>query len=178
VLHAIESTLPRREGERNHRLFDLARRLKAIIPGAGPGGLRSIIAEWHRRALPVIGTKPFTDSWADFLIAWQRVRFPAGQGAVDTAFARASAVAPPAKALELYPGETGIVLLASLCRELADGAGDFFLDVRTAGRLLGADHATAWRWLKVLCADGILRAGAVGSRATRRASRFTYTGGD
>jgi hypothetical protein len=175
VLHALERTLPHRAGERNRQLFDLARRLKAIMPNTAPNELRPIIGEWHRRALPVIGTKPFLETWADFIVAWARVKYPAGQSPVDVAFARASAATPPAKAVELYPGQTGILLLASLCRELQAGARELFLDVRTAGRLLNVDHSTAWRWLKVLCADGILRAGEVGSKATRRASRFTYT---
>ena len=34
------------------------------------------------------------------------------------------------------------------------------------------DPTTAWRYLDVLCADGVLTAGAKGSKATRKASRF------
>jgi hypothetical protein len=176
VLHAIESTLPVRAGQRNRKLFDLARGLKAILPDAGPGELRPIIAEWHRRALPIIGTKSFLESWADFIVAWARVKYPAGRGTVDSAFARAASTPPPARCAELYPGEAGILLLAGLCRELQRGAGEFFLDCRTAGRLLNVDHSTVWRWLKVLCADGILQAGEKGSMATRKASRFIYLG--
>jgi hypothetical protein len=177
-LHAIEATLPRRAGERNRRLFDLARQLKALVPNATPNELRPILVEWHQRAFHVIGTKPFLETWADFIVAWGKVKYPAGQAPVDAAFSRALHASPPATAIELYPGETGIVLLATLCRELEHiaGAGEFFLDTRTAGRLLNVDHSTAWRWLKVLCADGVLRAGATGSKATRKASRFSYTG--
>jgi hypothetical protein len=63
-----------------------------------------------------------------------------------------------------------------LCCELQHivGDGDFYLDVRSAGRLIGVDHTTAWRWLKVLCADGLLAAGVKGSKATRKASRFRF----
>jgi hypothetical protein len=178
VLHAIESTLPRRAGERNRRLFDLARRLKALVPGATMADLRPIIVEWHRKALPIIATKPFIDSWGDFIVAWERVKYPAGKNPVDAAYARAMTAAPPANAVELY-GRSAIVLLAALCRELQRIAGTddfFFLDVRTAGRLVGVDHSTAWRWLKVLCADGILKAGDIGRKATHKASRFSYLG--
>jgi hypothetical protein len=72
--------------------------------------------------------------------------------------------------------EEPLRLLASLCRKLQRQAGDadFFLDCRTAGRLLGVPHNTAWRWLMVLCADGMLRAGEKGSQAKHRASPFRY----
>ncbi len=147
------------------------------MPDATTSALRPIIAEWHRRALPIIATKAFIDTWADFIVAWERVKYPAGASPVDAAFARAAASAPPAKAVQLYR-DGPILLLAALCRELQGtaGDGDFYLDVRTAGRLLNVDHSTAWRWLKVLCAEGILQAGEIGSKATRKASRFRYLG--
>jgi hypothetical protein len=125
--------------------------------------------------LPVIRTKPFVETWADFLLAWDRVRVPSGADTIAIAFQQAVTCITPTRATELY-GEGPIVLLAALCRELQRivGGGDFFLDVRTAGRLIGTDHTTAWRYLKVLCADGILRAGAKGSKATGKASRFRF----
>ena len=50
-------------------------------------------------------------------------------------------------------------LLVALCRELqrATGDGSFYLATRTAGRLLGVDNMTAWRWLSGLTMDGVLR---------------------
>ncbi len=180
VLHAIASTLPTGPGQRNRRLFHLARKLKAIpeLANADFPELRPIVAEWHRQALPAIATKDCLETWADFVIAWPRVMF-AGDDVVEAAFARACAIAPPLKAVELY-GTGPIVLLCSLCRELQRiaGEGQFFLDCRTAGQLVGVDHSTAWRWLsKVLCADGILLAGAKGSRESGNANEFKYIGG-
>lgn len=54
------------------------------------------------------------------------------------------------------------------------GTNEFFLDCRTAARLIGVDHTTAWRYLDVLSADGILAAGAKGSKATHKASSFRF----
>jgi hypothetical protein len=176
---AIESTLPRSEGQRNRRLFDLARKLKAIpsLASAGLPTLRPIVVEWHRRALPFIGTKEFTASWGEFIAAWGKVRFPAGQGAVEEAFRRAVKSQPPAKAAALYD-EPPVLLLAALCRELQHIADPrpFPLDCRTAGRLLGIHHTTAWRLLTVLCADGVLAPGAKGSQASGKANEFRYIG--
>jgi hypothetical protein len=178
VLQAIESTLPTGPGKRRRRIFDLCRQLKALpdLASADLAILRPIVVEWHRRALPVIGTKPFTDSWADFIDAWQRVKFPAGKGVVEAAFNRALQRKPPRKVAELYT-EPSVHLLASLCRELQSIAGDgpFFLDCRTAGRLVGVHHTTVWRLLTVvLPADGILAGGAKGSKATRKANEYRY----
>jgi hypothetical protein len=176
---AIIDTLPITLGQRNRCLFRLARELKAITPAAEFGHLRPIVERWHQRALPVIATKPFLETWADFVQAWRRVRVPAGQGALDLALQRAAAAAPPERALTLYGGGP-IVLLVALCCELQhiNGADEFFLDCRTAGRLIGVNHTTAWRYLAVLCADGVLKAGEQGSygsgSATGKASRYRY----
>ena len=126
--------------------------------------------------MPVIATKAFSDTWADFVVAWRKVRQAAGDGVVEAAFRRAVASAPPRKAAELY-AEAPVLLLASLCRELqrTAGAGPFFLDCRTAGRLLGIDHSTAWRLLTLaLPADGILEVKARGSMATSKANEYRY----
>ena len=78
VLHAIESTLPTGTGQRSRKLFELARWLKAIPETAtvDVSELRAVVNEWHRRALPTIRTKAFTDSWADFVHGWERVKQP------------------------------------------------------------------------------------------------------
>src|SRR5207247_1366771 len=80
-------------------IFKLARHLKAIpaLRDADFGTLRPILETWHLRALPYIATKPFVESWADFLESWNKVKTPAGQGAVETAFCKAVASAPPPK---------------------------------------------------------------------------------
>ncbi len=177
VEQAINATLPTATGQRNRCIFRFARYLKSIqgLGNANASILRQFVEQWHQRALPIIGTKPFIDSWADFLQAWERIRVPAGQGVIDMAFQRAVASQQTEYATNLY-GEGPIALLVVLCRELQQIAGDgeFFLDCRTAGRLIGVDHTTAWRYLAVLCADGVLKPGRKGSKASQKASRFRF----
>ena len=69
IENAIEATLPHEESRRHSRIFELCRRLKALpsLATVNPAKLRPIVKEWHRRALPIIGTKPFSETWADFL---------------------------------------------------------------------------------------------------------------
>ena len=93
---------------------------------------------------------------------------------MDSMIERARAAGTPPEALG-YEQE-GIRLLASLCRELQRGAGGepFYLDCRTAGRLVGVDHVTANRWLFLLCSDGLLVVVEPGQR--NRATSYRYTG--
>ena len=74
----IARTLPTGPGQRNRRLFDLARVLKAVIPNASRHDLRGIVQTWHRHALRFIRTKDFTTSWTDFTIARAAVKVPHG----------------------------------------------------------------------------------------------------
>src|SRR5262249_2289974 len=67
AIDAIEASLPAGPGQRNRKVFDLARRLKAMAGrDTSPAMLRGIVKEWHRRALPVIRTKDFVETWTDF----------------------------------------------------------------------------------------------------------------
>jgi hypothetical protein len=177
IERAIAASLPTALRQRHKSIFRLARELKAIeaLNSAGACDLRHIVEEWHRRALPVIRSKSFVETWADFVLAWKNVRVPAGQGVINTALSRALASAPSPRVVELYD-ENEIILLAKLCRELQLIVGDvdFFLDCRTAGELIGVHHSTAWRYFVALVADGILTPGEKGSALKRKASRFRY----
>jgi hypothetical protein len=163
-------------GQRRRALFRLARRLKALphLADADVGSLKPLVRQWHGLALPVIRTKPFEESWLDFADAWARVKFPAGTGPLEDLWQQARAEGPPPAALA-YEQE-GLRLLVGLCRRLQQHAGEgtFFLACRTAGALLRVDHTVAWRWLRVLEIDGVLRRVSTGSKAARRANEYRY----
>ena len=163
---AIEATLPDGPGKRNQAVFNFARHLKALphLADAPVQPLRPIVQEWHRRALPVITTKPFDETWLDFMFAWKNVKVPMGSGPLELA----------AEAYDIPE----VRLLASICRELQRHAGDgvFFLACRTAQRLLGIErHETAWRWLLLLEGDDLLHVETRGDRSGR-ATRYRYMG--
>ena len=157
-------------------LFKLARELKAI-PGLADAHVKSLkpyVKRWHTAALHVIKTKEFEESWFDFAEGWSKVKYPAGKGPLDMIFATVTDENLPEPAAH-YENKK-VRLLVGLCRELqrAAGAGEFYLSVRTAGGLLGIDHATAARWFRGLVIDGILSIAKVGSRSARRATRYRY----
>ncbi len=173
---AILRTLPQRVGERNAKVFEFARELKALPPlaDAHPRDLKRYVRQWHKAALPVIGTKPFEETWIDFSRAWPKVKYPAGSGPLWDIFGKAEAAPVPPGASEYEQPQ--LRLLISICRELQRVAKDrpFFLSCRTAGRLLGVDHHTAWRWLFLLVQDGVLDLVSVGQLSTGKASEYRY----
>ena len=177
IEQAIIETLPTRRGMRNNNVFELARTLKAIpqLADAPRTALRPYVQFWHQLALPVIGTKPFEETWIDFLKGWPRVKFPKGSDPMAEALANAVAAKLPEAAV-VYEQEQ-LRLLVSLCRELQRVSGDspFFLSCRVAERLLGVHFKTANRWLFLLVQENVLELVTQGDASSMLASRYRYT---
>ena len=66
---AVARTQPDKSGYRNFLIFQFYRWLKSMpeFEKLRAKAVKSLCREWHQRALPVIGTKPFDDTWADFV---------------------------------------------------------------------------------------------------------------
>ncbi len=179
---AVAATLPTEVGQRHKRVFSLARHLKGIpaLREASFRELRPIVRLWHQRALKVIGTKLFDETWIDFTRAWTRVRWPKGASSMDKIISQALADSPPACAAHFEV--EGVRMLVSICRALQRAAGDqpFFLSCRTAAPYLGVDHTTASRWLWLLQVEEIIAVVTVGGQKTtaRKASRYRYIPSD
>lgn len=177
---AIKGTLPSGPGQRNRKILLLARCLKAIpeVADKPAAKLRDVVKAWYKRALPVIRTKEWEESWIDFAHAWKKVEKPIGEGIMSDVLEAATLDDLPELANEYDRKETR--LLVGICRELQRREGDntFYLGCRTAAELLGVDHKTAARWLKLLLVDGILEEIKKGSPKTHLASEYRYVGGD
>jgi hypothetical protein len=176
ITDAIHATLPSSVGQRNRLLFTFARQLKAIpsLADADARSMRPIVKQWHQAALPFIGTQPFDETWADFCIAWEKVKFPAGHGPIFMIYQQAM-LNPVPRAAEQYETDS-LRRLVAVCRELQHVAGEepFYLDCRTAGALLGVSHVMAHKWLQVLVIDGVLRLVRRGTQGS--ATRYRYVG--
>jgi hypothetical protein len=175
---AITSTLPDGPTRREKMLFNFARALKAIpaLANQPAQALREQVREWHRRALPFIGTKEFDETWFAFLRAWDRVKFPSGQSPAAIAIAAVGAMPVP-KCAECYESQ-GVRLLVSICRELQRLSGDapFFLSSGFAAKQLDVTKTTAWKWLDGLVADGVLQVIEIGTLRGRKATTWRYLG--
>jgi hypothetical protein len=182
VWEAVEASLPAGPGQRNAKVFELARRLKGLphLADAGAADLEPVVRVWHRRALPVIRTQDWRPTWEDFRTAWANVAFPAGVGPARRLMEHAAAGSPPPEAIMF--DDLAVRRLIAVCHALQQAAercgGDhFFLSCRTAAAVCGfGTPMTACRWLNRLVDRGVLelvRRGTVGV-VNRRASRYRF----
>lgn len=168
------STLPKQEGQRNKRLFDLARWVKGTRPDATREELRAIVQEWHRLAEPVIGTKDFSTSWAEFLSAWDKVKTPHGQE-MERILSGIDHAAPLPSGIVALGYGVRAMHLVRVCQALQahHGTDPFFISARVAGGVLGICHEEAALMLRAMVADGVLT--LVSKGAGKVASRYRFT---
>ena len=89
IEQAIRETLPTGPGQRNRRVFDLARALQGMFPDANPNDLEGYVRRWYMLALPYIRSKDYQESLHDFAYAWGRWLYRKATESVDRAFERA-----------------------------------------------------------------------------------------
>lgn len=180
VEKAIDKTLPIIIHTRHRKIFEFARELYSMpeYTEADPKEFRSVVEQWHKKALPNIETKEFEETWIDFLKAWPKIKHKIGDEPIAKIFDKAIRLEPPQIAVEKYPDNSNLKLLVSLCRELQRAAGEnpFFLDVRTAAKLLNSYPMQISRWFFLLETDGILKVISKGkmTRSGGIATRFKY----
>lgn len=171
VYEIPQSLLPTREGERNDRIFALARNLKARFPDVTPKALKSIVQDWHAKALPFIRTKPFEETWAEFCYGWDNVKYPAG-----IVFSEVMENLPMLPKNMDGVGEFGEkgdrLLQACLGLSQLNKDGVFFLSCRKAGELLGCSHTEAAKLLRVLVRRNVLEIVRPGTN--REATRYRF----
>lgn len=167
IADAIRATLPTAPGQRNRKVFALARHLKAIIADATPAQLKPIVRDWFDLALPVIRTKDFSESWEDFVIAWGNVKVPVG-ASIKAIAARAS-----------IDGDA-LAKLTSLCLELQGhhGPGEAWpLSCQIAGDIIGVSKERAARLLKVLRFEQVIKMVTPGGpKGSHRAAEYRFLG--
>jgi hypothetical protein len=178
VEQAIMETLPKEIHTREKCLFEFGRSLKAIprLVDASAKDLRDIVREWHKRALPTIGTKPFEETRAAFDVLWPKIKFAKGQEPMEQLVKKAFGSPFPPETDQYESLE--MKRLAAVCRELqrTQKSALIYLSARTAGKLLGINQMQAWRYLKLLQDDDILKAVETGSNKNNKATRFRYLG--
>ena len=174
--NAIKQTIPSKKGYRNFLIFQFCRWLKGMeeFEQLPVRTLKDIVKEWHRQALPYIGTKPFDETWADFTYGWPRVKYPKkGDGMLKLATQRAMNSQNKLVAESQYDApETQ--LLIRVCYELQKlrGTESFWLSCYDAGGIIGLSHTEANKRLQMLVADEVLR--LLVKNTTKKATRYRY----
>lgn len=169
----IRQTIPSGPGQRNKKLFELARRLKAVSPNADQSQQLAAFDSWWELAVETIGTKDYAISLDDFLRACESATTAYG-ATMQTHLENAIAKGVPTWVPDRF--SEPCKLLAALCKELHQHSGDktFFLSTHTASDLLAIPVMTCWRWLNVFEKLGAIEKVENGSRIGRRASLFRY----
>lgn len=174
VDEAIGRCIPKKVGDRNACLFNLARLLKFNLgyEGRKITDIRPLVEQWHKRALPVIGTKPFVDSWADFTRAWRDAKLPMDARMLEEIYSKVRKQPLPSEAVNYDRDE--VKWLLGLCWELSKltTTGRFFLSCHCAGDLLGVDSRQASRWLNMFEVDGVIVREETGNEY--RANRYRW----
>jgi hypothetical protein len=180
VDRAIWATIPTGPGQRNHAIFEFVRRLKAIpeYRQAKLPSLMPLAERWYQAAVPFIRTKEIEITLKDFANAWQACQDPTNGCFIEALFDEVKR-SPPHPAAKHFSVEE-LRLLVGLCAALQryNGAKPFILGCRTAGRLLGATHHQANRWIQTLEAYEIIRRTSTGTLAKRNASEFLFVAED
>lgn len=166
--------LPSEAGQRNKSLFRLTRWLKAEYPDTRPQDHRAVVAQWHRQALPVIGTADFLTTWTDFVRGWEKAHTPYG-AVLNQVLEKVDMTANeiPERLVELGYGAKAWRLV-QICEALQSEAGSdpFFLGSRKAGELIDCHFVDAAKMLHAFVGDGVLK--LVKPGAGNQASRYRY----
>lgn len=177
----IQRTVPVRAGTRNRQVFELVRALK-LLPGQwdkDPNSFKSLVWRWYEKALPVINTKDFLETWVDFLNAWNNITY----GDIDpkTVFSLCEELQPPKKICEDWPTYPELQKLCLLCKHLHEKhsacGSKAFLSVRTIRDILGISPETASQYIRLLEHEGYIRIVEKGwqdNQGNQRATRFEY----
>jgi hypothetical protein len=130
-----------------------------------------VVRQWHQRALAVIDTKSFDETWTDFLRAYESARLPLGVALDQWARQQAGQWLPPAA--DDYDSDR-ISLLVGMCWHLAHLSPQrrFFLSSHRAGALLGISQRTALSCLRMLTTDGVIQLIERGNQ--KHANRYRY----
>jgi hypothetical protein len=159
-------------GDTNRPLFMLAHKVRSIEEELNvrfsTDATADIVKRWQASNQDQLEENH--DYLAEFLGKLELVRFPRGR-ALANALELAGTIAPP-KQTELL--SAGFQLLAKLCCILQQQAGNkpFFLDGRSAAKVLGIPHRTVAIWLLALRRLHVIVLASEGHRG--EASRYWY----
>ena len=158
----------------NKVLHELAREIKGTEKRRGkkftPNRYKIIYDKWELTSRPFL--RPGHDYFTEFLAKLDSVTVPKGQ-TLQAAFERANRRPPPSKILVV--ANEDVRLLASLCRELQEMAGDrpFMLCQTSVAKLFGhSSHRTISNWIKVLKILDMLKVAE--SWSWGKAARYFY----
>jgi hypothetical protein len=159
----------------NKMLHKLAREIRGVEKRRGKKlratQYRAIFDKWESASQPFL--RAGHDYFTEFLAKLGSVTIPIGE-TLRAALERAKRREPPLKVLVI--ANEGVRLLASLCRELQEMAGDqpIMLHQLSVAKLLGhSDHKNISNWIRALKTLDVLKL-AEAAIPNARAARYFY----
>jgi hypothetical protein len=160
----------------NKGLLELAREIRGVEKRRGrrlrATQYKAIFDKWESASRPFLRTGH--DYFTEFLAKLDCVTVPKGE-TLQAAFERAKRREPPSKVLVIR--NEGVRLLASLCRELQEMAGNqpIMLHQASVAKLFGhSDHRNISNWVKALKTLDVLRVAEAWRQG--KATRYFYVG--
>lgn len=177
---AVAQSIPSAIGERNAKIFELARRLLVVHPSPStiPDAQKiEIFNAWWDHAEPIIGTPDYDLSLGEFLVSLETVHTPWDSSPLLVA--RDKAIESPAPEWVSARSSDAVRLLAGICRELQRAAGDrdFYLSSHRAADLIGVPPASAYKNLQTFVRLKKIKVTEVGVRNVK-ATRYRYIADD
>lgn len=181
VAQAMSRAMPSGVGHRQRQIFRLCREFKAIDELAGKEAyqLEPLFHLYYSESKAMLLSPVMSrgEAFGHFAAGLPKVAHAAGCDEISTAWREAMQNPIPVCAERFSDSECQWLVM--LCCELQRRAGrkPFYLDCRTAGRLLGETHTTANARLNGMLAKGVLKL-AKPHVAQRKAREFFYLGDD
>ena len=122
-----------------------------------------------------MGTKDFSESWADFVHAWERARTGLTNNPLSSAWERVESEPLPAICNQYDVDH--IRRLLALCHYLKRDDGTFYLSMPQAGGLLGIHGQQVKRYLRMFMADELLSIVKPGNRQQATTYKWRTTDG-
>ena len=171
---AIRGSLPKTVRERNKKLFSLARKIRGIdeLSSFSMAELKPFVRDWHQCALPDISTKPFDETWADFVRGWPKIKEPHPM-IIERSSLAAEGMYEPTLCKE-YDSSAAKHLI-KICMVLAkrESSGVFYLSCRDAGLVANISFKRAADILNMFVIDEVLILELKGGRSGQ-ASRYRF----
>jgi hypothetical protein len=159
----------------NKELHELARAVSGVEKRTGKKlrlrQYKTIFGKWEAASEPFL--QPNQDYFTEFLAKLASVSVPKGE-TLGSAFERAKLRQPPSKVSDVPNND--LRLLASLCRELQEMAGDqpFMLCQTSVAKLFGhSSHRTISNWIRALKTLEVLKL-AEAAIQNCRAARYYF----
>jgi hypothetical protein len=159
--------IPTKIGQRNKKLFELARWLKGREPEASLERQKQVVENWLRAYDPVIGSKDVGVSWADFRNAWDKVICPYGTVLRESLLVLPTL--PFVPELDKYGFKARHLLQICAALQTHHRNEPFFLGSRTAGELIDLHFTDAAALLRAFVREEwiVLIEKGAGLRASR-----------